>query len=195
MRRSSGRGRARKADAWHGRYMATGKAAGSGVRKTDRAAARTMGRSPLYPMSLTDIIPAGDLNKGGYPIFADGSASVRSASAAVRRRRRRHRAPHGRNVGYVEKVSKIAVSVGTAPTPTGRLITRSVMVTSCSRRVRRVAIARPVRWATSRIKRGAASAISHDSHGRRHVARPCAQGNGLHARPGRSGAFNEVYED
>ena len=42
---------------------------------------------PLYPMSLTAIIPGGvTLNPGGYPIFDGGNASGRSASAAVRPR-------------------------------------------------------------------------------------------------------------
>jgi glc operon protein GlcG len=63
-----------KADAWHGPYMATGKARlAAAFRKPTAQLLEQWADRPLYPMSLTDIIPGGvTLNKGGYPIFADG---------------------------------------------------------------------------------------------------------------------------
>jgi glc operon protein GlcG len=63
-----------KADAWHGPYMATGKARlAAAFRKPTAHLLEQWADRPLYPMSLTDIIPGGvTLNKGGYPIFADG---------------------------------------------------------------------------------------------------------------------------
>jgi len=63
-----------KADAWHGPYMATGKARlAAAFRKPTAHLLEQWADRPLYPMSLTEIIPGGvTLNKGGYPIFADG---------------------------------------------------------------------------------------------------------------------------
>lgn len=63
-----------KADAWHGPYMATGKARlAAAFRKPTAQLLEQWADRPLYPMSLTDIIPGGvTLNKGGYPIFAGG---------------------------------------------------------------------------------------------------------------------------
>jgi len=63
-----------KADAWHGPYMAAGKARlAAAFRKPTAQLLEQWADRPLYPMSLTDIIPGGvTLNKGGYPIFADG---------------------------------------------------------------------------------------------------------------------------
>jgi uncharacterized protein GlcG (DUF336 family) len=63
-----------KADAWHGPYMATGKARLSAAfRKPTVQLLEQWKDRPLYPMSLTEIIPGGvTLNPGGYPIFADG---------------------------------------------------------------------------------------------------------------------------
>ena len=63
-----------KEDAWHGPYMAQGKARLSAAfRKPSAQLIEGWADRPLYPMSLTEIIPGGvTLNKGGYPIFADG---------------------------------------------------------------------------------------------------------------------------
>jgi uncharacterized protein GlcG (DUF336 family) len=63
-----------KADAWHGPYMATGKARlAAAFRKPTAQLLEQWADRPLYPMSLTDIIPGGvTLNKGGYPIFVGG---------------------------------------------------------------------------------------------------------------------------
>ncbi len=63
-----------KADAWHGPYMATGKARlAAAFRKPTAQLLEQWADRPLYPMSLTEIIPGGvTLNKGGYPVFADG---------------------------------------------------------------------------------------------------------------------------
>jgi glc operon protein GlcG len=64
-----------KADAWHGPYMAAGKARlAAAFRKPTAQLLEGWADRPLYPMSLTEIIPGGvTLNKGGYPIFADGT--------------------------------------------------------------------------------------------------------------------------
>src|SRR3984885_15207143 len=63
-----------KPDAWHGPYMAAGKARlAAPFRKSTKALLEQWADRPLYPMSLTEIIPGGvTLNPGGYPIFADG---------------------------------------------------------------------------------------------------------------------------
>ena len=63
-----------KEDAWHGPYMAAGKARLSAAfRKPTKALIEQWADRPLYPMSLTEIIPGGvTLNPGGYPIFVDG---------------------------------------------------------------------------------------------------------------------------
>jgi len=64
-----------KADAWHGPYMATGKARlAAAFRKPTAQLLEQWKDRPLYPASLVDIIPGGvTLNKGGYPIFEDGA--------------------------------------------------------------------------------------------------------------------------
>jgi uncharacterized protein GlcG (DUF336 family) len=64
-----------KEDAWHGPYMATGKARlAAAFRKPTAQLLEQWADRPLYPMSLVEIIPGGvTLNKGGYPIFADGA--------------------------------------------------------------------------------------------------------------------------
>jgi glc operon protein GlcG len=63
-----------KPDAWHGPYMATGKARlAAAFRKPTVQLLEQWKDRPLYPMSLTEIIPGGvTLNPGGYPIFIDG---------------------------------------------------------------------------------------------------------------------------
>ena len=63
-----------KPDAWHGPYMAAGKARLSAAfRKSTKALLEQWADRPLYPMSLTEIIPGGvTLNPGGYPIFVNG---------------------------------------------------------------------------------------------------------------------------
>jgi uncharacterized protein GlcG (DUF336 family) len=64
-----------KEDAWHGPYMAAGKARlAAAFRKPTARLLEQWADRPLYPMSLVEIIPGGvTLNKGGYPIFADGA--------------------------------------------------------------------------------------------------------------------------
>ncbi len=63
-----------KPDAWHGPYMAAGKARlAAAFRKPTAQLLEQWADRPLYPMSLVEIIPGGvTLNKGGYPIFAGG---------------------------------------------------------------------------------------------------------------------------
>jgi glc operon protein GlcG len=63
-----------KEEAWHGPYMAMGKARlAAAFRKSTAKLLEQWEDRPLYPMSLTEIIPGGvTLNKGGVPIFKDG---------------------------------------------------------------------------------------------------------------------------
>jgi glc operon protein GlcG len=63
-----------KAEAWHGPYMAAGKARlAAAFRKPTIKLIEQWADRPLYPMSLTSVIPGGvTLNPGGYPIFANG---------------------------------------------------------------------------------------------------------------------------
>lgn len=62
-------------DAWHGPYMAMGKARlAAAFQKPTAGLVAQWAERPLYAQSLTEIIPGGiTLNKGGYPIFADGA--------------------------------------------------------------------------------------------------------------------------
>lgn len=64
-----------KAEAWHGPYMAAGKARlAAAFRKPTIALIEQWADRPLYAMSLTEIIPGGvTLNPGGYPIFENGA--------------------------------------------------------------------------------------------------------------------------
>ncbi|HEV2572287.1 heme-binding protein [Methylocella sp. CPCC 101449] len=64
-----------KAEAWHGPYMAAGKARlAAAFRKPTIALIEQWTDRPLYAMSLTEIIPGGvTLNPGGYPIFENGA--------------------------------------------------------------------------------------------------------------------------
>ena len=66
-----------KEDAWHGPYMAAGKARlAAAFRKPTAALLEGWADRPMYPLSLTEIIPGGvTLNKGGYPIF-DGATCI-----------------------------------------------------------------------------------------------------------------------
>ncbi len=63
-----------KAEAWHGPYMAAGKARlAAAFRKPTAQLLEQWADRPLFPQSLIDIIPGGvTLNKGGYPIFENG---------------------------------------------------------------------------------------------------------------------------
>ncbi|MGE0744678.1 MAG: heme-binding protein [Rhodospirillales bacterium] len=66
-----------KPDAWHGPYMATGKArlAAAFRKPTAQLMEQWEGR-PLFAQSLSDVLPGGvTLNKGGYPLF-DGAQCV-----------------------------------------------------------------------------------------------------------------------
>lgn len=66
-----------KETAWHGPYMATGKARlAAAFRKPTDALMEQWKDRPMFPMSLTEMIPGGvTLNAGGYPIF-DGRDCV-----------------------------------------------------------------------------------------------------------------------
>jgi uncharacterized protein GlcG (DUF336 family) len=61
-----------KPEAWHGPYMAAGKARlAAAFRKPTIKLIEQWKDRPLYPTSLTTIIPEGvTFNPGGYPIFA-----------------------------------------------------------------------------------------------------------------------------
>jgi glc operon protein GlcG len=63
-----------KAEAWHGPYMAAGKARlAAAFRKPTIKLIEQWTERPLYAMSLTSVIPGGvTLNPGGYPIFENG---------------------------------------------------------------------------------------------------------------------------
>lgn len=64
-----------KPDAWHGPYMASGKARlAVAFKKPTAALMEQWADRPMFPMSLCEVIPGGvTLNKGGYPIFEDGT--------------------------------------------------------------------------------------------------------------------------
>ncbi len=66
-----------KPDAWHGPYLATGKARlAAAFRKPTNALMEQWKDRPMFPMSLTEVIPGGvTLNAGGYPIF-DGAECI-----------------------------------------------------------------------------------------------------------------------
>lgn len=63
-----------KPEAWHGPYMAAGKARlAAAFRKPTAELMEQWKDRPLFPQSLVEIIPGGvTLNKGGYPIFEGG---------------------------------------------------------------------------------------------------------------------------
>jgi 2-iminobutanoate/2-iminopropanoate deaminase len=63
-----------KPEAWHGPYMATGKARlAAAFRKPTAELMERWEDRPLFAQSLTEVIPGGvTLNKGGYPILKDG---------------------------------------------------------------------------------------------------------------------------
>jgi uncharacterized protein GlcG (DUF336 family) len=63
-----------KVTAWHGPYMAMGKARlAAAFRKPTADLCRQWENRPLFAQSLTEIIPGGvTLNKGGYPLYEDG---------------------------------------------------------------------------------------------------------------------------
>ncbi len=63
-----------KKDSWHGPYMAMGKARlAAAFKKSTAKLLEQWADRPLYPMSLTEIIPGGvTLNPGGVPIFENG---------------------------------------------------------------------------------------------------------------------------
>jgi len=63
-----------KPDAWHGPYMAAGKARlAAAFKKGTKELMEQWKDRPAFPLSLTEIIPGGvTLNPGGYPITIDG---------------------------------------------------------------------------------------------------------------------------
>ena len=63
--------------AWHGPYMAVGKARLSAAfRKPTDVLMEQWKDRPMFPVSLTEVIPGGvTLNDGGYPIF-DGEECI-----------------------------------------------------------------------------------------------------------------------
>ena len=81
---------------------------------------------PLYPMSLTEIIPGGvTLNPGGYPIFEDGECigaiGVGGGSPECDRRDRAPAPSRPRPLGAGEndRCRKQPIRTDDAPTPTG----------------------------------------------------------------------------
>jgi glc operon protein GlcG len=64
-----------KPEAWHGPYLAQGKARlAAAFRKPTAALLEQWADRPLFAQSLTEVIPGGvTLNKGGYPLFAGGA--------------------------------------------------------------------------------------------------------------------------
>jgi glc operon protein GlcG len=62
-----------KPEAWHGPYMAAGKARlAAAFRKPTAELMEQWKDRPMFPQSLVEIIPGGvTLNKGGWPIFED----------------------------------------------------------------------------------------------------------------------------
>jgi len=65
---------ARGGEKWHGPYMAMGKARlAAAFQKPTSTLVEQWRDRPLFPASLTDIIPGGvTINPGGHPIFVDG---------------------------------------------------------------------------------------------------------------------------
>jgi glc operon protein GlcG len=63
-----------KQEAWHGPYMAQGKARlAAAFRKPTAKLMEQWQDRPMFPISLGEVIPGGvTLNKGGYPIFENG---------------------------------------------------------------------------------------------------------------------------
>ena len=63
-----------KEDAWHGPYMAQGKARlAAAFRRPTAALLESWAERPLYPQSLSGVLPFEvTLNPGGYPLFEDG---------------------------------------------------------------------------------------------------------------------------
>lgn len=63
-----------KPEAWHGPYMAQGKARlAAAFRKPTAVLLDQWEDRPLFAQSLTEVIPGGvTLNKGGYPLFSRG---------------------------------------------------------------------------------------------------------------------------
>jgi len=63
-----------KSEAWHGPYMAMGKARlAAAFRKPTAELCEQWEKRPMFAQSLTEVIPGGvTLNKGGYPLFEDG---------------------------------------------------------------------------------------------------------------------------
>jgi glc operon protein GlcG len=63
-----------KQEAWHGPYMAQGKARlAAAFRKSTATLMEQWQDRPMFPISLGEVIPGGvTLNKGGYPIFENG---------------------------------------------------------------------------------------------------------------------------
>jgi uncharacterized protein GlcG (DUF336 family) len=63
-----------KPAAWHGPYMAMGKARlAAAFRKPTAQLMENWADRPSFGISLTEVIPGGvTLNKGGYPIMAGG---------------------------------------------------------------------------------------------------------------------------
>lgn len=64
-----------KPEAWHGPYMAVGKARlAAAFRKPTLELMEQWQDRPLFPMSLVEVIPGGvTLNKGAYPIVLGGA--------------------------------------------------------------------------------------------------------------------------
>ncbi|MDQ7910110.1 heme-binding protein [Phytohabitans sp. ZYX-F-186] len=65
---------ARGGDKWHGPYMAMGKARlAAAFRKPTSVLLENWRDRPMFPLSLTEVLPGGvTLNPGGYPIVEHG---------------------------------------------------------------------------------------------------------------------------
>jgi uncharacterized protein GlcG (DUF336 family) len=65
---------ARGSDRWHGPYMAMGKARlAAAFQKPTSVLLENWQDRPLFPLSLTEVLPGGvTLNPGGYPIVENG---------------------------------------------------------------------------------------------------------------------------
>jgi len=118
-----------KPEAWHGPYMATGKARlAAAFRKGTAALMEQWKDRPMFPMSLTEVIPGGvTLNKGAYPIFEDGACigaigiggSSPDSDDEVARLTVAAFDAGERGPGGEKKARKEPIKTDKAPTPTG----------------------------------------------------------------------------
>ncbi len=158
-----------KKGAWHGPYMAQGKARlAAAFRKSTAQLMDQWEDRPLYPMSLVEIIPGGvTLNKGGYPIFENGECIgaigiggsspdsdhevARETVEALGAAKPGTGKTNDEEAGHPHRQGADAdgsVQPGDPGRQHGLLLGSGLAAT-----------AKPARWATSAIRRGAASGI------------------------------------